>query len=332
MRFKELLKNLLQIADFMERKGGVFFTYALRPEHSEHFALRKKSTLYPKCGIVIQGPVVTDRNFTLETAKIYRKIFPEATIVVSTWNDENPDVLNEFRKENITLVLSEKPEQGKPWGPNFNLQLVSSLAGVKMCRELNCEYVLKTRTDQRIYRPDAMRFFYCLTEEFPVAADCKQKKRIIGVSLNTFKYRLYGLSDMTVFGSTDDMLLFWGAELDYRDISADHATTNRLFSILNIGEVYLVTEFMKKINYDLQWTLKDSWNVFAEHFCVVDQQSIELYWHKYSRHDEYRHPKYYYATTGKELSFSEWLEMHCNLQNLEINENIPDLPHRERTE
>lgn len=332
MRFKELLKNLLQLVDPVEKKGGVFFTYALRPEHSKHFGMRKKSTIYPKIGIVIQGPIITDRNFTLETVKIYQKIFPEAEIVVSTWNDEHPDVLSEFHKENLTLVLNEKPPQGKPWGPNFNLQLVSSLAGVKMCQELNCEYVLKTRTDVRIYRPDALRFFYNLTEKFPIVADCGQKKRIIGVSLNTYKYRLYDLSDMTVFGSTADMLLYWGAELDYRDISTDNAKTNRLFSILNIGEVYLVTEFMKKINYALKWTLKDSWRVFAEHFCVIDQQSIELYWHKYSRHDEYRHPYYYYARTGKEMSFSEWLEMHCNLENLEIDENIPDLPHRERTE
>jgi hypothetical protein len=274
---------------------------------------------------------VQDRDFTLETVRIYKKIFPEAKIIISTWEDENRQALAKIKSEKIAVILNEKPENGGPIEtPNINLQIVSSLAGIRIAQELGCEYVLKTRTDQRIYRHDALDFFSDILDMFPVASGYKQKKRIAGVSLNTYQYRMYGMSDMTLFGSVEDMLLFWDVDLDNRKKNGTKDISLRGFAHQRFSEIYFVTEFMRKIGRDLKWTLRDSWEVFADHFCVIDQQSIELYWHKYKRHHEYRRSQYFYERTDKEMSFSSWLQLYRNLPHMTIDESILELSFGEK--
>lgn len=87
----------------------------------------------------------------METVKLYKKHFPENTkIIISTWNDENEKYLENFRLENVHVVLSEKPNY--PGISNVNYQIESSKNGLKYAKEkLNCEYAIKTRTDQRFY-------------------------------------------------------------------------------------------------------------------------------------------------------------------------------------
>jgi len=331
-----IYKTIWTVRNFLleaiEKKEKIFLTYISRPSNSNYFETQKTVTISPRCGIVLQGQLLKDRDFTLETIRIYKKIFPEAEIIVSTWKDEDQELIEKIKKEKVNILLNDKPKYGGgTWQPNVNLQIVSSFSGIKMAKKLGCEYVLKTRTDQRIYNSNTLRLFYNLTEKFPIATSHNQKKRIVGVSLNTFTYRMYGLSDMNVFGSIDDMMLFWGVDLDNRRGYDIKDISLREFAHLQVCEVYFVTEFLKKIGRNLKWTLRDSWEVFAEHLCIVDQQTIGLYWHKYEKHNEYRHPQYYCEKTDKEMNFSEWLEIYSNLQNLKINENILDLRFGEKT-
>ncbi len=310
---REFLKSLFSLFEFF---SGYFLTYSLRPIKSTNFSEHTATASGPKFGIVLQGPIMTESNFTLETIRIYKKIFPTTTIILSTWENEDKDVLEMIKKENIQIILNKKPNFfGQQ---NINLQIVSSLSGVKKAKQEDCKYVLKTRTDQRIYSPDALRLFYNLIKSFPINNKI-QKERIIGLSLNTFKYRLYGLSDMNIFSQIDDALLYWDIPLDKRinpTKMSDPKENKR------ICEVYLTTEFMKKINRKINWSLRDSWSFFAEHTCVIDQQSIELYWRKYTKHKEYRRSQYEAERTDKQLSFAEWLEINQNFENININENI----------
>ena len=295
---------------------GQFLTYALRPSFSKKFVKTLPNTNYPKMGIVIQGPIISKRYFTLETIKTYKKIFPEALIILSTWEDEDPSILKKISSENIEIVLNKKPAfSGQQ---NINYQIVSSFSGTARAKELNCKYILKTRTDQRIYSPNTLKMFYNLTKAFPIKNEV-QKKRIVGVSLNTYKYRLYGLSDMNIFAHIDDAFLYWSCPLDER---INPTEMKDLQENKRVCEVYLTTEFMKKIKRATKWTLEDSWDFFSKNLCVIDQQSIELYWRKYDNYKEYRRSQYYSEKNDKQLSFSEWLEMFINQNNINLTKEL----------
>ena len=61
-------------------------------DRREHF---KPTYDFDDTAIVIQGPIAYDNNYTVETFKLYRLIYPNAPIVVSTWKGE---ATNDFRK------------------------------------------------------------------------------------------------------------------------------------------------------------------------------------------------------------------------------------------
>ena len=203
-----------------------------------------------------------------------------------------------------TVLQNEKPKElGQQ---NINLQLVSSLAGVRKAKELGAEYVLKTRTDQRMYGPNAMEFLWSALQAFPLKETSQQKKRIVGVSLNSFKYRQYGISDMNIFGSVEDMERYWSAP---HDALGDDTTGPKSLPV-HLPEVYLVASFLKTIGRELAWNLEDSWEAIVDHFVIVDKESLDLYWYKYARMREYKYSQYKGMTNSFELGFREWLNVY----------------------
>jgi hypothetical protein len=214
---------------------------------------------------------------------------------------------------------------------NINLQIVSSSRGIIKAKELGAQYVIKTRTDQRMYSPNVDQFLFNIIELFPLHPGIPiQKKRIIGISMNTFQFRMYGLSDMLMYGHIDDMLLFWNISLDTRKFNSNDKnlanSSLRNFAHWRICEVFLTTEFLNKVGQKLQWTLKDSWEMFANHFCIIDKESLDLYWGKYD-FLEYRWTRYGNAINiYSEFTFKEWLNLYCNLNKLNPPEHFLDLP------
>ena len=295
-------------------RKNFFITSHLRPKCASRVNVwpdELKSA--PKCAVIIQGPIYKKDDFMLETVRLYKKLFPEASIIVSTWNTEDLEYIKKIKLENVEVILNAEPKIAGP--SHINYQLKSSFAGIKLAEELGSEYVLKTRTDQRIYGVNVLDFFYNLLKTFPSKTGYKQKERIIGVSLNTFKYRLYDLSDMVVFGLLKDMELFWSAAPDNRPYKADPNLTQGEFSRLRICEMYLTSEYLKNIGRELKWTLEDSWQAMADHFIVVDQTSLDLYWHKYNKHKEFRYLKYGAILNNREMSFLEWFNLYKGLAN-----------------
>lgn len=304
-----MLKKLFKfIFETLEKPMPFFLTFHLRPKRAEQVGLQADSlAVYPNIAIVLQGPLLKDENFTLETVKLYKKIFKNAIIIVSTWSDSEPALVEQIRSAGAEVLLNEKPSFGGY--ANINYQIVSSLAGVKKAREKGAEYVLKTRCDQRFYAPNSLEFLCNIIETFPVAEGYRQKKRIIGVSLNTFKYRRYGISDMTIFGSVDDMMLYWGAPPSVQKEG------ERINGCYKMAETYLSAEFLAAIGRPVSWTLEDSWKAFADHFCIVDQHSLDLYWYKYARMREYRYIKYKTMSNDQEFTFAEWLSLYSDMAN-----------------
>jgi hypothetical protein len=139
---------------------------------------------------------------------------------------------------------------------------------------------------------------------------------------------MYGVSDMLLYGHVDDMVRYWNIPLDARKDSPEERknvglNTWRTFSIWNVYEVYLCTEFLKSIGRDITYTLEDSFQVFKNHFVVIDQAAIKLYWKKYTLNADR------YAGFGffdPELSFYDWLTLYNSIENMIVDEAILDQP------
>jgi hypothetical protein len=166
-----------------------------------------------------------------------------------------------------------------------------------------------------MYAVNAAEFLVNLLSTFPVVAGYQQKKRIVSASLATLKYRPYGVSDMFVFGHIDDMLTYWNPPLDTREVSFGSTSTIRDFTQSAICEIYLATNFLKKVGREVAWTLEDSLSVYADHFIIVDHQSLDLYWHKYDHHTEQRFMSYDTIKNDRLLTFADWFNLYANLQN-----------------
>lgn len=306
-------KYLKKLFDLLERPLPYFLTFHLRPKRAAQVGVwSDKLKVMPKCAIVIQGPIVYKEDFTLETVKLYKKIFPEAIIILSTWDYEQKEYVTKIEREGAVVLLNTPPTHAGR--QNINYQITSARAGVLHAKELGAEYALKTRTDVRIYDPDSTEYLHNVLQSFPVRGKGTQKNRIVGVSLNSFKYRLYGLSDINLFGQIDDMLAYWSAGLDIGGSTFSHMK-------VGLCEVYLATEFLKKMGHSIEWTLIDSWRAFADNFIFVDVQSLDLYWNKYARMKEYRYICYDAVKNDQEMTFKEWLNLYTGLSNKEsVNE------------
>jgi hypothetical protein len=294
-------------AETVGERHDAFLTVHARPRHPGSLSSRTDSAArYPATAIVLQGPVMRENSFTRESIAMYRRHFPHCTVIHSTWAGEDRAEVEACRAAGATIVLSEEPRNPGP--SNINRQIVSTRAGVKQCAELGLPYALKTRTDQRIYNPNALAFLHSAMRAFPLRHKLPgQHRRLIGISLNTLKYRRYGLSDMLLFGALPDMQRYWDCSLDPRAEVAPapfgpHAE-------LCLGEVWFETHFLQSLGRELKWTIEDSWRAWAEHFCVVDATALDLYWPKYQPHREFRRRTHGAPGTGDELSFADWLTL-----------------------
>ena len=158
----------------------------------------------PTIALVLQGPLVLDNNFTLETIRLYKKHFTQSMIIVSTWEGENADYLTKIKAEGVELILNAKPAIAGIG--NLNLQIVSSYNGIMRAKERGAAYVYKTRCDQRMYGVNINEFLHNLITQFPLKKPGLQKQRIIASSFSTLKYVPYLITDMFLFGHIDDML------------------------------------------------------------------------------------------------------------------------------
>lgn len=239
--------------------------------------------------IVMQGPIVSNNSFTYETLKLYRAKYPNSKIIFSTWFGQNQDVIELIKKLNVNVIESQTPEiRGNL---NINLQLVSTVSGLHEAnRDEKIKYVLKTRSDQRIYqRCDFLKFF---KEEilYSVGYVDGLKSKLLICNLNTYRDRLYGVSDMFMFGFKEDMNLYWNIPFEEKNVPNISATlTFDKFIYASVGEGYLVNYFFKSVNYIPKWTISDSDLFFEKYFVIVSKEQIDIFWSKYHKHLEDKH-------------------------------------------
>jgi hypothetical protein len=295
----------------LNKSSNYLYTYHKRPRLAKDFNLESDIVISDRLAIVIQGSLGAD-EFVYETVKIYKKIFPQTHILVSTWFGESACTIKKLEDAGAKVILNEKPKNSGI--SNVNMQIVSTRSGIESAKELGSLFVLKTRSDQRLYASNVYEYFRNILSIFPPHSELV-KGRLISVSLNSFLYRMYGLSDMLMFGHVDDVLRFWSVKLDEReaDFPFDaNSATLREFAEWNVCEVYLTTEYLKSVGHIPKWTLEDSWDAFSKYFCIVDKESIDLFWNKYTTL-EYRWLRYHLRlNVFSEITFRDWLRIYKN--------------------
>lgn len=320
--FKAVLSNIAKrLVDYAENHVDQFITFHLRPRHA-HSMTTWQSDPFPALSswaLVLQGPVCIEQDFTLETIRLYKNMFPGSTIILSTWEGEYSEYIEQYIvPENIEIVYSTKPPYAGP--TNINFQIVSARAGIERAKELGAMYAMKTRTDQRIYEKNSLEFITNTLIYFPASARSGQQKRLTFVH-GLPKFSPYQFADLCMGGHIDDMLEYWQVP----EVKEGEA------SAFFVSEVYLATSFLTKKGWSLDWSTKQLWEIYRECLVPIDWYMFDLYWHKYERHREHRDRIAYTIATPRLdlLRFSEWFNLVSN-PTKEPQEYTPTMTFRGR--
>lgn len=303
----------------------MFFTICKRPkftkdiEYHLDYCIDENSRKLDKgfnekeIAIVVQGGIRYDNDFTFETLKLYKKNYPNVCLILSTWDYEDKIYMNKIKQIGVNIVINKFPKEMMGF-INNNLQLISSKNAIIFAKKEGFKYILKTRTDQRIYSQHFLHFFYHMLKMFPLKIETIQKERIICSSLNSFKNRYYCVCDVLFFGYIDDLERYFSCDLDNSDHSIKISENDILeYCKQRPGEIYYSTKYFEKLGYSLKWTIEDSLYFFKEFFIVTDPSMIDLYFPKYFI-NEYRYREYKDYKLEL-LTFMDWV----NLQTKTIN-------------
>ena len=306
MVFRKFLNFFLRkFSTFVSNQTDCFLAFNF---YNRTYNLKK----YPKYplisqnyGIIIQGLVVTENNFTYQTICLYRQLYPNILIVLSTWEGTSKNFIKKVNQiTNIKIILSKVPDFSGI--KNINLQIESTKNALSYLQMNNCDFVLKTRTDQRLDSAENfLNYFTSLQKLFPNTRSYLKSKLIIS-SMNTYKDRFYGVSDMLMFGKIEDMCLYWSIKYDDKTFNNFVPENNpKYFMKQSTAEGYLVSEFMKRINWKPKWNKVDHKLFFKNYFISVDHDQIGHFWYKnnwWSRDLNKRQPN-----DDNYLTFLEWL-------------------------
>ena len=325
--------NLLLLA-LNERSRSSFYTFHHRPKQSAGLHLDGQSRLpykAPSVAIVIQGPIQRRDNFTIESAYIYRRLMPEAHIIISTWASERDSKLDALAEEGIRVVYSTPPERSG--ANNINFQIVSTQSGIAAAAELGCQYVLKSRSDQRFYAPNLLPYFLSLLQEYPPTHPKRQRQRIIELSMNICRFRPYSMCDMFQFGHIDDLHRMWNLELDPRSISvADYSSqslTPRQISEDRIAEIYVHRAYLESLGDEAAVDLATYYRILSEYFIIIDKEVVDLFWNKYHAR-EYQlaeNPMYGAERVKARFFHRDWMAVrYFGPQALDLDPSLMDKP------
>jgi len=305
-------KKIVNINDINFKKK-IFISKTFRPIFSsDAYPDIKFENNTDDCAIILQGSITNYENFVIETIKIYSKIFPNSLIILSTWQDEiNNNFLSKINHiKNLKILLNKKFKTAF----NVNLQIISTSNGLEYAKKQNFKYSLKTRTDCRIYNPYALNFLKLLLKTFEVKNSNFFKNRILSGSIDTRIFRVYGLSDICMFGDTNDLGKYFLNE-NYEE-SLLKMGINVKSPIINdvavINEIFLCARYLFNTNQNLDWSLEDWWDKCKNLFCIFDSKSIDFFWYKYHWQYEQRFLNNYTSKYNQSLQFYDWINIYNN--------------------
>ena len=314
---------------FKDNKGLIFgihlnsfFSYHLRPKFEKDFIFKNIKNKHEDIAILIQGPIQKQNKFALETIKIYKKIFPNILIILSSWENDDTKDFKKLNSKNFHIIKSKQPLTSGEL--NINYQIKSVVAGLKFLNRFrNIKYVLKTRTDCRIYNPNSFLYLKDMINNFPIKKNNFLEKRILFSSVATCKFRVYGATDIVQFGTLRDLTKYWKVPY-YEDGLLNLVNKNKNPIIKGtpvISEIYLFAHFIYRNNIKLNWSLKHWWSLLRSYFLVFDSHTLDFFWNKYEKNIEMRFHTTYSETLARSLNFNDWLKIYHNNYKELLNTN-----------
>lgn len=202
--------------------------------------------------VVIQGGLQF-RDFTLKAAEDYAGLDFVTKVVISTWEDEQ---LDETDVQNQKIVILKNTKPANPGPGNMNLQLRSSLEGVKLCDD---GLIMKTRSDQHLFEPSFckwMDFFQQHKSEktLKYLDGTQQKSKIFLIGNN--KLHPFHPQDHFLWGYKQDLLRLldapeWGAPAwTWRDAPVD-------FTVKLRPPVYFGMHYYRQFYADVEKFMHD---------------------------------------------------------------------------
>lgn len=289
-----------------------YVTFSFKPKKVKNFKNLSEIANNNSVGIVLQGPIGGGIDFLIETVKFYKQLYPECFLVISTWDTESAQ--NKLKLENVNIkVLYNNLPESLGYG-NINAQILSTYNGINFLNSQGCKYIMKTRTDCRIFRPNAISYMINLLNVFENKKN-SQKNRIIACSSNTCKYRIYGITDILLFGHVDDISIYFenkyfdeGLKLFGKKIEEEKIVN---FTPV-VSEVFLCAKYLINIGEKLDWTLEHYWNCVKDYFLIIDFNSIDFFWKKYDWNFEQKFHKHFTLETNRPIDFLDWIYMYGN--------------------
>ena len=151
-----------------------YVTFSFKPKKIKNFKNLSEIANNDSVGIVLQGPIGGGIDFLIETVKFYKQLYPECFLVISTWDNESAQ--NKLKLENVNIkVLYNNLPESLGYG-NINAQILSTYNGINFLNSQGCKYIMKTRTDCRIFRPNAISYMINLLNVFENKKHIKYKK------------------------------------------------------------------------------------------------------------------------------------------------------------
>ncbi|PKB53214.1 hypothetical protein CRH03_22190 [Clostridium sp. HMb25] len=244
-----------------------------------------------KIAIILQGPPDYKDNFTFETIKMYRKLFPESVLILSTWKNVSNEYISSIKKLDCVVVLNEQP----PYTGigNVNLQVLSTLSGLKKAKELGCAFAMKTRTDQRIYKASTCSFLLGLIRTFPSECEDQQGRIVVLQGSTGCMFIPYYIADFFYFGMIDDMLKLFSRKLSDKQFS-DRKEMDKfdmeLAEKYPIGQAlhycapqnFIMESYAKQIGFSIDGSVKQYWDFVKKSLICISVSQIDLFWRKYS--------------------------------------------------
>lgn len=289
---------MVPFCEAAENSSNCFVTCHIRPKEAEEvLPVIYHSAIEREIAIVMQGPIKKEDDFTVETVKIYSRIFPGAKVFVSTWEDEDAKSIRLLKAlENCCVILNKKPAHGGIGNRNF--QIVGTIAGIMAAEQEGKKYILKTRSDVRICNPEFLQKMYRLVHEYP-CQDTKsigQKMRL--VVFNAFVFQPYYFSDFYGFGYLEDMKRFWNSTQEAQDdpkgahnliantIVAEHWSYRKIFESRIGTEIEIPADYFRRMTGSAECSLKEWWDILRNYFIALAHTESDFLWLKYDYNRE----------------------------------------------
>lgn len=268
-----------------------FLTFHRRAKYPSKGAKPARAfPIHSQLAVVVQGPIVTKNDFTVETLRWLKKTWPSSKIILSTWDEALLEDVGKKVPHGVHVVCQSKPNYVGPY--NVNLQLRSTQLGISKAREIGANFILKMRSDQRIGHPGAIHQLEFLRK----TGSKKHESRLVVLSANSFVNRNFGLSDFFSYGTSVDQSLLWGM---------DEVKENDCWPMNETPEARIWSSFAAQLGYKIEES-SEYFSFLRHKVSIVDASSLDWSWSKYTRR-EYPYRKKRFQLI--EMSQASWLEI-----------------------